>query len=84
MSNAATLSSLGELSRCVETLSDDESYIKKLLTYAKRLVSKKNATEYITEEEILAGIDAGLKDMKAGRGTDAWEFLKELRDESYN
>jgi len=35
----------------------------------------------ISKEEILAGIDAGLKDLKAGGGMDAWEFLKELRDE---
>ena len=38
-------------------------------------------TEYISKEEILAGIDAGLKDLKAGRKTSAREFLKELRDE---
>ena len=38
-------------------------------------------TEYISKEEILAGIDAGLKDLKAGRKTSWDEFLKEMEDE---
>lgn len=52
-----------------------------------RLIENIHAREeeqYISKEEILAGIDAGLKDMKAGRVTDAWKFLKELEDESIN
>ena len=40
---------------------------------------KKEETEYISKEEILAGIDAGLKDLKAGRMIPAEELLKELR-----
>lgn len=47
-------------------------------------IEAKEEEEYISKEEILAGIDAGLKDLKAGRMTDAWEFLKELKDEGYN
>lgn len=38
-------------------------------------------TEYISKEEILAGIDAGLKDLKAGRMRPAEELLEELRHE---
>lgn len=38
-------------------------------------------TEYISKEEILAGIDAGLKDLKAGRKTSWDEFIKEMEDE---
>ncbi len=38
-------------------------------------------TEYISKEEILAGIDAGLKDMKAGRTRPIEELLKELEYE---
>lgn len=45
-------------------------------------IHAKEEDQYISKEDILAGIDAGLKDMKAGRVTDAWEFLKELKDES--
>lgn len=37
-------------------------------------------TEYISKEEILVGIDAGLKDMKAGRTRSAEELLEELRN----
>ena len=36
--------------------------------------------EYISKEEILAGIDAGLKDMKAGRKQSFEEFIKEMED----
>lgn len=42
--------------------------------------------EYISKEEVLAGIDAGLKELKLKRegklqSTSARSFLKELRDE---
>ena len=40
---------------------------------------KEAETEYISKEEILAGIDAGLKDLKAGRMIPAEELLKKLR-----
>lgn len=33
--------------------------------------------EYIRKEEVLAGIDAGLKDMKAGRTKSFEQFMKE-------
>lgn len=42
---------------------------------------EKAETEYISKEEVLAGIDAGLKDMKAGRTRPARELLEELRNE---
>ena len=41
---------------------------------------KKEEIEYISKEDILAGIDAGLKDMKAGRTRPAEELLEELRN----
>ncbi len=37
-------------------------------------------TERIGKEEILAGIDAGLKEMKNGQTRPARELLKELRN----
>ena len=40
---------------------------------------KEAEMEYISKEEILAGIDVGLKDLKAGRMIPAEELLKELR-----
>ena len=53
---------------------------------ADKLLDDANAqqeeeTEYISKEEILAGIDAGLKDMKAGRTRPIEELLKELEYE---
>ncbi len=52
---------------------------------AERLLENKQEeaeeTEYISKEEILAGIDAGLKDWKAGRTRPARELLEELRNE---
>ncbi len=37
-----------------------------------------NTAEYISKEEILAGIDAGLKDVKAGRTRPVGELVEEL------
>ena len=50
---------------------------------AEKLVEdiKADDTEYISKEEILAGIDAGLKDMKAGRSKPFEEFMKEWENE---
>ena len=52
-------------------------------TYNENIIKrekKEEETEYISKEEILAGIDAGLKDMIAGRKQSARDFLKEMRD----
>lgn len=37
-------------------------------------------TAYISKEEVLAGIDAGLKDVVAGRTRPAEELLEDLRN----
>ena len=37
--------------------------------------------EYISKEEVLAKIDAGLKDMKAGRSKTYDEFMRDWDDE---
>ena len=42
---------------------------------------EKAETEYISKEEILAGIDAGLKDMKAGRSKSFEQFMEDWDDE---
>ena len=41
----------------------------------------KDETEYISKEEVLAMIDAGLKDIKAGRTLTFEEFMKEWDNE---
>lgn len=42
---------------------------------------KKQEEEFISKEEILAGIDAGLKDLKAGRKQSFDSFIKEMKNE---
>lgn len=54
---------------------------------SKRLIEnikKKEEERYISKKEILVGIDAGLKDMKAGRTRDVRELFKEIEDEDDN
>ena len=41
---------------------------------------KEEKTEYISKEEILAGIKSGLEDLKAGRKRPLDELIKELED----
>ena len=53
--------------------------VKRLLTKLSKKTKKKEET--ISKEEILAGIDAGLKDIKEKRTRPATELLQELRDE---
>ena len=73
-----------ELFRQLSIIAEDETLMRKAVKAIRKLAQKKEeetGTEYISKEEILAGIDAGLKDVKAGRTTLAREFSKELRDE---
>lgn len=72
------------LVRDILTEVDDMEFLKKLQNAFDRLraqAKKEETAEYISKEEVLAGIDAGLKDLKAGKKTSARDFLKELRDE---
>ncbi len=67
-------------------ISDDENMVRKVLNYVRKLRRKEEETEYITKEEILAGIDAGLKEMKLAKEgkietCSAWDFLNELKNE---
>ena len=59
---------------------NDKEMLNRVKTYLKRLkrmeVEKKE--DEISKEEILAGIDAGLKDVKAGRTRSAYELINEL------
>lgn len=70
-----------ELFRQLSIIAEDETLMRKAVKAIRRLAKEKEEAEYISKEEILAGIEAGLKDVKAGRTTPAREFLKELRDE---
>lgn len=75
-----------ELLRQISIISEDETLMQKAVKAITRLARQKekemeDEAEYISKEEILAGIDAGLKDMKAGRTRPARELLEELRNE---
>lgn len=54
--------------------------VKRLLDKLKKKAPKQEE-DTISKEEILAGIDAGLKDVKAKRTRPATELLRELYDE---
>ena len=64
---------------------DDKDTLNRVKNYLKKLNNKirtkaeEEETEYISKEEILAGIDAGLKDMIAGEETISERFLKNER-----
>lgn len=60
---------------------EDDSMVLKVSKYIAKLKNKLTTRkdDTITKEEILAGIDAGLKEMKLGLGTPAEDFLKELQ-----
>lgn len=63
-------------------------YLQSLPTSNKKWLAEKliddlkvkEDTEYITKEELLTMIDAGLKDVKTGKGKPARKLLEELRD----
>lgn len=59
---------------------NDEKKLKRMKTYLKRL---KKEPEFISKEELIAGIDAGLKEVKLSidgklKLKDAFELLDEL------
>ncbi|MCD8094079.1 MAG: hypothetical protein LUF01_15130 [Bacteroides sp.] len=72
------------LVRDILTEVDEMEFLKKLQKAFDRLkaqAKKEEEAEYISKEEILKGIDTGLKEMKARRTTPARDFLKEMRNE---
>lgn len=64
-----------ELFRQLSIIAEDETLMRKAVKAIRRLAKEKEEAEYISKEEILAGIEAGLKDVKAGRTTPAREFF---------
>ena len=73
-----------ELFRQLSIIAEDETLMRKAVEAIRRLAQQKEAqteeTEYISKEEVLEGIDAGLKDMIAGRTRPANELLEDLKD----
>lgn len=73
------------LVRNILTDVNDMEFLKKLQRSFNRIKSQikteEEETEYISKEEILAGIEAGLKDIKDGRTQSLDDFIKELEEE---
>lgn len=64
----------------MELLDKLQKAFNRVKTKATAMVNEEE-TEYISKEEILAGIDAGLKDVIAGRTRPLEELIKELENE---
>jgi len=79
-----TLELNAELFRQLSIIAEDETLMQKAVKTLRRLARQKETqaeeTEYINKEEVLAGIDAGLKDMIAGRTQSLDDFIKEMED----
>lgn len=73
-----------ELFRQLSIIAEDETLMRKAVKAIRKLAQKKveeDETEYISKEEILAGIEVGLKDIKDGRTQSLDDFIKELEEE---
>lgn len=66
------------LVRDILTEVDDMDLLKKLQHAYEKLKGQAGKEATISKEELLAGIDDGLKDVKAGRTRPARELLDEL------
>lgn len=74
-----------ELFRLLSIIAEDEALMHKALKAVRKLAKKKeeeNETEYISKEEILAGIRQGLQDVKEARNSGKYQkTLQEVIDE---
>lgn len=66
------------LVRDILTEVDNLDFLKKLQNAYEKIKSQADEDKTISKEDILKGIDAGLKDVKAGRTRSARELLNEL------
>ncbi len=67
-----------KLVREILTEVDNMDLLKKLQNAYEKLKSQAVKDQTISKEEILKGIDSGLKDVKAGKTRSAKELLDEL------
>lgn len=66
----------------VASLADHEGLSLKVLNYIKRVKSQYEQ-QFISKQEVMAGIEAGLKDVKEGKGISLDEFMQEMNNEVY-
>ena len=72
-----------ELFRQLSLIADDETLMRKAVKAIQRITKKKEEAECISKEELLAGIDAGVREVRQTRDGSlqpktAREFLDEL------
>ena len=72
-----------ELFRQLSIIAEDETLMRKAVEAIRRLAQQKEAqTEYISTEEVLAGIRQGLIDVKESRKNGTYQkTLQEVIDE---
>jgi hypothetical protein len=83
-----TMELKSELSHQLSLIGDDEHTLRRVLKYLKRITTQREKVvqeeedEYISKEEILAGIRQGLLDMEEARRTGKkLKTLQEVIDE---
>ena len=71
-----------ELFRQLSLIADDETLMRKAVKAIQRITKKKEEAEYISKEELLAGIDAGLREVRQTKdGSLQPKAVKEFLDE---
>ena len=75
--------SLDSLWQTIQSMPTDKEMwlLEKLQNSLLCQTVEEDSTKYISKQEILTGIDAGLKDLKAGRKQSFDDFIKEMENE---
>ena len=75
--------SLDSLWQTIQSMPTDKQMwlLEKLQNSLLCQTVEEDSTKYISKQELLAGIDAGLKDLKAGRKQSFDDFIKEMENE---
>lgn len=70
-----------ELNRALQmevySLCNYEGLSAKVLSYIRKMKSQYER-QHISKQEVMSGIEAGLKDVKAGRGISLDDFMREM------
>lgn len=64
----------------MESLFNNEGLAIQVLNYIKKVKSQYE-DQFISNQELMSGIKAGLEDVKAGKGMSMDEFLQEMSNE---
>ena len=81
MKVSASMESLWQYIQSLSLSERNREWLAERLLEGTKKEKKEDAKDAISKEEVLAGIDRGLKDMKAGRSKPFDEFMKEWDSE---